>query len=91
SFKGQGTYYTIGLGSCGKTNRDSDMVVALSSSMMSSGKYCGKKIKAKSSKGTVTATVADTCPGCPKDDIDFSMGAFKLIGSIAAGRIDISW
>ncbi|KAI7860002.1 RlpA-like double-psi beta-barrel-protein domain-containing protein-containing protein [Circinella umbellata] len=91
TFSGEGTFFTVGLGSCGETSKDSDLVVALSSSKMSSGKYCGKKIKAKGTKGDVTATVVDTCPGCAEDDIDFSIGAFKSIGSMAAGRIKISW
>ena len=91
SFSGEGTFFTVGLGSCGETSKDSDLVVALSSSKMSSGKYCGKKIKAKGTKGEVTATVVDTCPSCAEDDIDFSIGAFKSIGSMATGRIKISW
>ncbi|KAI8146133.1 RlpA-like double-psi beta-barrel-protein domain-containing protein-containing protein, partial [Fennellomyces sp. T-0311] len=91
SFKGEGTFFTVGLGSCGKTNKDSDLVVALSSELMSSGDYCGKKIKVKTDSGHVTATVVDTCPSCPKNNVDFSTGAFKKIGSFAAGRIKISW
>ncbi|KAI9497371.1 RlpA-like double-psi beta-barrel-protein domain-containing protein-containing protein [Zychaea mexicana] len=92
SFSGDGTFYTVGLGSCGKTNKDSDLVVALSSKLMSSGKnYCNKKIKVETDKGDVTATVVDTCPGCAKNDVDFSIGAFEKIGDTAAGRIKISW
>ncbi|ORZ12225.1 RlpA-like double-psi beta-barrel-protein domain-containing protein-containing protein [Absidia repens] len=91
SFSGDATYYTVGLGSCGKTSHDSQLVAALSSDLMSKGKYCGKKIKIKTPTGTVTATVVDTCPGCAKDSVDLSMAAFKKIGKIAAGRISINW
>ncbi|ORY91229.1 RlpA-like double-psi beta-barrel-protein domain-containing protein-containing protein [Syncephalastrum racemosum] len=91
SYSGDGTFYTVGLGSCGKTNKDSDKVVALSSSLMSSGDLCGKKIKAKGPEGTVTATVVDTCPSCAEGDVDFSQGAFTEIGTVDAGRVSITW
>lgn len=91
SFSGDGTFYTVGLGSCGKTNTDTELVAALSSDLMSDGKYCGKKIKITTSTGTVTATVVDTCPGCAKGSVDLSPSAFKKIGKVAAGRIAIKW
>lgn len=91
SYSGDGTFYNVGLGSCGKTNKDSDKVVALSSSLMSSGDLCGKKIQAKGPNGKVTATVVDTCPSCAEGDVDFSQGAFTEIGSLDAGRVPITW
>ncbi|CAO3589681.1 unnamed protein product [Absidia cylindrospora] len=91
SFSGDATYYTVGLGSCGKTSTDRQLVAALSSDLMSKGKYCGKKIKIKTPTGTVTATVVDTCPGCAKNSVDLSITAFKKIGKVAAGRISINW
>ena len=39
-------------------------------------------------------TVADTCPGCDKNHLDLSYGAFKQLtgGKLdPPGRIDISW
>ncbi|KAI8089466.1 RlpA-like double-psi beta-barrel-protein domain-containing protein-containing protein [Halteromyces radiatus] len=90
-FSGDGTFYTVGLGSCGKTNTDSELVVALSSSLMAKGKYCGKKIKITTPTGTVTATVVDTCPSCSPSSVDLSPAAFKKIGKVAAGRISIKW
>jgi expansin (peptidoglycan-binding protein) len=91
SFSGDGTFYTVGLGSCGKTNSDTELVAALSSDLMEGGKYCGKKIKITTPTGTVTATVVDTCPGCAKGSVDLSISAFKKIGKVAAGRIAIKW
>ncbi|KAG2220448.1 hypothetical protein INT45_004190 [Circinella minor] len=91
SYSGDGTFYTVGLGSCGKTNSDNEMVAALSSSLMSSGKYCGKRIKVKSDSGSVTVKAVDTCPSCAKGDIDFSPAAFKKLGSLDEGRISIKW
>ncbi|CAO3690080.1 unnamed protein product [Rhizopus stolonifer] len=69
---GDGTFYQVGLGSCGKQSSDSDMVAALSSELMGDKKYCGKKITVKS-------------------DVDMSSAAFKKLGSLDSGRIDISW
>lgn len=38
SFSGKGTYYDVGPGSCGKTDTDSEMVVAINKSQMGNGK-----------------------------------------------------
>lgn len=35
-FTGDGTYFATGLGSCGKTNKDSDFIVAISHGRMDS-------------------------------------------------------
>ncbi|KAG1057591.1 hypothetical protein G6F43_000572 [Rhizopus delemar] len=91
SMSGDGTFYEVGLGSCGDTNSNSELVAALSSSLMSDGDYCGKKITIKSSKGSVTVKVVDTCPSCAKGDVDLSPTAFKKLGSLSEGRIDITW
>ncbi|KAG1468847.1 hypothetical protein G6F56_003602 [Rhizopus delemar] len=88
---GDGTFYQVGLGSCGKESSDSDMVAALSSELMGDKKYCGKKITVKSKKGSVKLKVVDTCPSCSKGDVDMSSAAFKKLGSLDSGRIDISW
>lgn len=36
----QGTWFSVGLGACGKTNKDSDKIIAVSSSIYGNGKYC---------------------------------------------------
>jgi ribosomal protein S27E len=56
---GQATFYEVGLGSCGKTNKNTQMVAALSSSIMKKS-YCGKSITLKGGKGSVTVQVVDT-------------------------------
>jgi expansin (peptidoglycan-binding protein) len=90
SMSGKATYYTPGLGSCGKTNSESDMVVALSSSDMSKS-LCGKSITVKSKTGSVTVKVVDTCPGCGSGSVDLSPSAFAKIGTLSAGVIPITW
>ncbi|KAI8332121.1 RlpA-like double-psi beta-barrel-protein domain-containing protein-containing protein [Chlamydoabsidia padenii] len=87
---GDATYYTVGLGSCGKTNSDSQMVVALSGDIMSKSK-CGSTINVKSAHGSVTVKVVDTCPGCGASDIDLSPAAFKKLGKLSQGRIPVTW
>ncbi|KAI8374493.1 RlpA-like double-psi beta-barrel-protein domain-containing protein-containing protein [Radiomyces spectabilis] len=89
--QGQGTFYNVGMGSCGKKNKDSQMVAALSGQLMDENDYCGKKIKASTKHGSVTVTVVDTCPECDKHDIDFSPAAFKKLGDLNDGVLDISW
>ncbi|KAI8890571.1 hypothetical protein K501DRAFT_266017 [Backusella circina FSU 941] len=99
SFKGDGTYFYPGLGSCGHYNTDSDMIVALSYVEMKNGqnpnknKNCGRHIIVKGPKGTVRVKVVDTCPDpyCTSGSIDLSPAAFKKIANLKQGRIPISW
>lgn len=91
SYSGQGTFYTVGLGSCGQTSTDSQLVAALSKNLMASGKYCGDQVKVTSGGKSVTVKVVDTCPSCATGDIDFSPAAFEKLASLDVGRIDIQW
>lgn len=91
AMSGDGTFYTVGLGSCGSTNSDSQMVAALSGSLMGSKSYCGKSVTIKGPSGSVTVKVVDTCPGCAKGDVDLSPSAFQKIASLDAGRVPITW
>ena len=52
---------------------------------------CGKQVKVTNTKNkkTVTATIADECPGCKNaQSIDLSQGAFDKIGTEAEGVLD---
>ncbi|GAA5803351.1 RlpA-like double-psi beta-barrel-protein domain-containing protein-containing protein [Helicostylum pulchrum] len=91
AMSGDATFYTVGLGSCGSTNSDSEMVAALSSSLMGSKSNCGKSISIKGPSGSVTVKVVDTCPGCAESDIDMSPASFKKIAKLDDGRVPISW
>ncbi|CAO3644672.1 unnamed protein product [Mucor fragilis] len=93
SKSGDATYYAVGLGSCGDTNSDDEMVAALSSSLMggSNSDLCGKSITVKSASGSVTLKVVDSCPGCSEGDVDMSEAAFKKLGQLDEGRIPITW
>ncbi|KAL9541780.1 hypothetical protein MBANPS3_008935 [Mucor bainieri] len=91
SMSGDATYYSVGMGSCGDTNSDSEMVAALSEKLMGTGadgSYCGKSITLKSKGGK---SVVDSCPGCGEGDVDLSPSAFKKLGSLDEGVIPITW
>ncbi|CAO3618862.1 unnamed protein product [Cunninghamella echinulata] len=98
-FDGEGTYYEVGTGSCGKQNNDNDMIVALNNSQMKNGANpnknpeCNKSVEITGDNGkTVKAKVMDTCPTCPKGNIDMSPKVFQLVcGNLEKGRCKIKW
>jgi len=65
--------------------------------------YCGKYIQVTNTGGglgntgkgkSVIVKVQDTCPGCDKDHLDLSHGAFQALtgGKLdPPGKINISW
>lgn len=70
---------------------DSDMVVGLDQAIFDSG-YCGRSITITrtSSGATVTAIVADDCPGCSSaDSVNLSVGAFTALGTEDEGIVGI--
>ncbi|KAM3082067.1 hypothetical protein ACMFMG_004519 [Clarireedia jacksonii] len=89
------TYYDVGLGACGWTNTDSQMVVALSHGLMgtqSNGNpNCGKKIKVSYGGKSVVVEVVDKCMGCNTYDLDLSPAAFSALAPESAGRIKGTW
>ncbi|GAA5943983.1 hypothetical protein JCM3775_004731 [Rhodotorula graminis] len=95
TYTGRGTYYyQYGTaGSCGNVASDSDYVVALSYTQVDGGAHCGKKVQLTNTDNgkTVTATVADTCPGCAWGAVDLSEGAFLQLGTLDQGVIPLSW
>ncbi|KAI0755237.1 riboflavin aldehyde-forming enzyme [Daedaleopsis nitida] len=90
---GRGTWFNVGLGACGKTNEDSDKIIAVSSSIYGNGKYCDEKVKIKNTANgkTATATVRDSCPGCGSNDIDMSPSLFEELGSLDTGVLKVTW
>ncbi|KAI1763331.1 RlpA-like double-psi beta-barrel-protein domain-containing protein-containing protein [Hypoxylon sp. FL1150] len=86
--KGDMTYYTPGLGSCGWTNSATDMVVAMSAAQKG---HCGKSINIKYMGKSATAKIVDYCPGCPGDSIDVSQVVFEKFANMDVGRIAVEW
>ncbi|KAI4859695.1 RlpA-like double-psi beta-barrel-protein domain-containing protein-containing protein [Hypoxylon rubiginosum] len=97
AYSGDMTYYTPGLGACGKYNSESDHVVALAPAQYGSdanpnkAKVCGRKISVHYGGKTATATVVDKCPSCASGSIDVSPAVFKQLASLDKGRVKVTW
>ncbi|CAM0138800.1 hypothetical protein VKS41_005988 [Umbelopsis sp. WA50703] len=97
SFSGDGTWFNPGLGSCGVTNSDDDMIAALNAPQMGSypnpnqNPNCGKYAMVHGPKGSVRVRIEDTCPPCLKGSLDLSPAAFAKIADLSQGRISITW
>ncbi|KAL1757609.1 RlpA-like double-psi beta-barrel-protein domain-containing protein-containing protein [Schizophyllum commune] len=102
AFSGDGTFYAAGLGACGITNSDTDMIAAISSTYFdaypgatgnpNSNPICGKQIRATYGSSSVVVAITDRCAGCAGEyDIDFTPSAFSQIADQALGRIEITW
>ncbi|CAD0028400.1 unnamed protein product [Aureobasidium pullulans] len=104
--EGDLTYYGTGLGSCGLTSTDSDMIVAVShyvfdaasrSSDPNQNPLCGLKLRASrydeqvGERRSVDLKVVDRCVGCAATDIDVSPAAFDKLAARASGRVDVTW
>ncbi|KAI1088900.1 barwin-like endoglucanase [Rostrohypoxylon terebratum] len=97
AFSGDMTYYTPGLGACGKTNTQADHIVAVSPAQYGNdanpnkAKVCGRKIKISYGGKSATATVTDKCPECLSGSIDVSPSVFKELAPLAKGRVKVTW
>ncbi|KAH7103657.1 Non-catalytic module family EXPN protein [Auriculariales sp. MPI-PUGE-AT-0066] len=89
SYKGRATWFNVGLGSCGKTDNDNDFIVALNPGKTRG--HCDRWIHVKKGNKEVYAKVRDTCPSCAPAAIDLSPAAFKKLGTLDAGVLNITW
>ncbi|KAF8310644.1 hypothetical protein DL93DRAFT_2084205 [Clavulina sp. PMI_390] len=87
---GQGTYYYPGMGACGWHNKNTDMIVAISTPLFK-GKHCGKTITITANGKTHTAEVVDECPDCATNSLDMSPSLFKVFAPESAGVISMKW
>ncbi|KAF8212414.1 RlpA-like double-psi beta-barrel-protein domain-containing protein-containing protein [Mycena galopus ATCC 62051] len=89
------TFYSTGLGACGGTNSDSDFIVALNQDTFGysyPSQYCYKKITMTYNGKTTTATIVDSCPGCPSSGgLDLSPGLFSFFADQSEGVIYGDW
>ncbi|GKT46615.1 papain inhibitor [Colletotrichum spaethianum] len=95
------TYYDVGLGACGQTYSDSDLIVAVShyiwDAVQSGGNpnsnpLCGKKIRVRrDGEGSVDVTVVDRCTGCEPTDLDLSPAVFDRLANKDQGRVTGTW
>ncbi|RVD81206.1 uncharacterized protein DFL_009080 [Arthrobotrys flagrans] len=102
SYSGKATFYDAGLGSCGETHSNGDLICALSQVTMSLtaganpnlNPMCGTKIRVMSGSNPtgVIVTIVDTCPGCAGPyDLDLTPAVFDQLGDPLAGVIDVTW
>ncbi|THU90163.1 hypothetical protein K435DRAFT_864568 [Dendrothele bispora CBS 962.96] len=100
---GEGTFYTPGLGACGVTNTESDLICAVAHEFFdgyatkdgpdpnagnpNKNPICNKQIDVTYQGKSVTVTVVDRCEGCKGYDLDFSPTAFDHLASRDLGRI----
>lgn len=99
---GEATYYGTGLGACGITNSDDDMIVAVSHKLFdtypgynydngagnpNNNPVCNKQITASYKGKSVTVIVTDRCTGCDTTDLDFAPAAFSKLADQSLGRL----
>jgi len=99
--EGNGTFFTPGLGACGKKDTKESRIVAVSHLLFD--KYnidanpnhntlCGKKLTIQYDGKSTTATVTDKCPGCKGEfDLDLSPAVFDKLGDEAKGVLPLTW
>ncbi|KAI0322416.1 RlpA-like double-psi beta-barrel-protein domain-containing protein-containing protein, partial [Amylostereum chailletii] len=91
---GRGTYFEVGLGNCGWTNKDSDHIVAMSKAFYDAndGGNCGQKLSITWGGKTATATMVDSCPGCGYYDLDMSPSLFQVFSGLDRGVLSgLTW
>jgi len=93
--EGQATFYAQNgvAGACGTVHKETDLICALDSRLYKKG-LCGKKVHVRNTKNghTVVVTVEDECPTCVNaNHIDFSTGAYDILGSENDGVLPIEW
>ncbi|RLL98664.1 hypothetical protein CFD26_107847 [Aspergillus turcosus] len=99
-YSGDLTYYNPGLGSCGFTNTDSDMICAVShvlfdaastGSNPNANPLCGLKLRLRRDGKSVDVKVVDRCVGCKVDDLDVSPAVFEKVADLDLGRVLVEW
>ncbi|KIM81737.1 hypothetical protein PILCRDRAFT_8420 [Piloderma croceum F 1598] len=95
---GDVTYYTPGLGACGRYNTATDYIVAVAAQTFdnypghgtnpNTNPICNQSIQVNYQGKSVTVAVADRCGGCPgAADLDLSPTAFSQLADQSVGRL----
>ncbi|KIO16151.1 hypothetical protein M407DRAFT_57369, partial [Tulasnella calospora MUT 4182] len=90
-FSGRGTWFNVGLGACGKRNKDSQPIIAMNKVQWNNGKLCGKWLTIKANGKTAKGYIEDLCPSCKKGALDLSPSLFKKFAPLSKGVITVNW
>ncbi|KAF9561268.1 hypothetical protein EC968_005812 [Mortierella alpina] len=99
-YTGRATWFTHTYGACNeKWDGESEPIVALNAHQMGAASWgnpvCNKKVRVtnKSNGKVVVARIVDKCPGneCAFGSLDLSPAAFKQLGDLATGVLNIEW
>jgi len=100
---GDATYYATGLGACGITNTDTNMIAAASELLFdtfpgyeggnpNNNPICNKQVSVTYESKTILVTITDRCTACAYGSLDFSPSAFELLAPLSVGRLHgIDW
>ncbi|KAH0593049.1 hypothetical protein MHUMG1_09296 [Metarhizium humberi] len=95
TIRGQFTHYDIGLGACGETHNNTEMVAAISKDRFgpsTTSRLCGRKLRIHYEDKSAEVTIVDSCQACSSDSLDLSPAAFTaIVGSLEPGRVDGTW
>ncbi|KAF8314271.1 barwin-like endoglucanase, partial [Clavulina sp. PMI_390] len=95
-------YFSPGLGACGITNSDTDLIAAVSTTIFdtypgytgtnpNNNPICGHQVAVSYGGKSVTVSITDRCYSCAEFDLDLSPSAFSDLADESLGRIPITW
>ncbi|KAF9254236.1 hypothetical protein L218DRAFT_938755 [Marasmius fiardii PR-910] len=94
---GDATFYTPGLGACGRNNNANELVAAAAAAVFdtfpgatsnpNNNPICGRQAVVSFGGKSVTVTIVDRCPGCGSGGIDLSPAAFQVLAPLSQGRL----
>jgi len=71
------SWWDVGLGACGGTNKATEFVVSLSVQNWDGGAHCYKEVTIEYNGRSAQAQIVDECMGCPWNGLDFSHSLFS--------------
>ncbi|KAK3815181.1 MAG: Non-catalytic module family EXPN [Benniella sp.] len=99
-YTGKATWFTDSHGACNeKWDGQSEPIAALNAHQMGAASWgnpvCNKRVRIlnKQNGNTVVARIVDKCPGdeCAWGSLDLSPAAFRRLGDLNVGVLDIEW
>jgi len=90
---GRGTWFSPGLGNCGKTDGDGDLILAIGKQLYdrTGGSHCNQMVKIVANGKTAYGKTRDSCQSCSDNDIDMSPALFQKFAPLDTGVLKVSW